>query len=188
MIFISKAKSRVQGKKVRGFSLVRCEQCDSEVEMRNDHWKKAKSCKNCVNKTHGKTNTRLFRIWQGMINRVRNNPASYSDIKLYINSEWGLSFEAFEKWAIKSGYSDYLSIDRIDNKKGYEPSNCRWANSSVQQNNKREIQSNNTSGYKGVSKQGNKWRAGKTINKKSICFGLYNTKEEAIESYKENTK
>lgn len=70
----------------------------------------------------------------------------------------------------------------------YEPSACRLADISTQQNNKREIQKNNTSGFKGVSKQGKKWRAGKTINKKSVCFGLFDTIEEAIECYKKNTE
>ena len=188
MIFISKAKSRVQGKKTRGFSLVKCEKCNGESEMRNDHWKKAKSCSKCVNKTHGDSNTRLFKIWQGMISRVRYKPKTYADINMSMDDEWKANFLSFKKWATDNGYKDNLTIERMENHIGYHPCNCIWATSSEQQNNKREIQSNNTSGYKGVSKQGNKWRAGKTINKKSICFGLYNTKEEAIESYKENTK
>jgi hypothetical protein len=44
-------------------------------------------------------------------------------------------YENFRKWAIENGYSDNLSIDRIDVNGDYEPSNCRWATSAIQSNN-----------------------------------------------------
>ena len=46
-------------------------------------------------------------------------------------------FLAFKKWALENGYSDELSIDRIDNNKGYSPDNCRWVTRKVQNRNKR---------------------------------------------------
>lgn len=91
---------------------------------------------------HGKSNTRLHRIWQNMKNRCRNprNPdyKYYGGRGITVCEEWN-DFICFEKWATKNGYSKDLTLDRVDVNSGYCPNNCRWVTRKVQSNNKRNL-------------------------------------------------
>ena len=60
----------------------------------------------------------------------------YYDRGIRVCAEW-LDFYSFAQWSIDNGYKDNLTLDRLDNDKGYEPANCRWADVKIQQNNKR---------------------------------------------------
>lgn len=92
------------------------------------------------NKTHGKTNTRIYKIWAHIKTRCTNpNFAEweqYGGRGISICDEWNSSFESFFEWAISNGYSDELTIERIDVNKNYEPNNCKWITLKEQQRNK----------------------------------------------------
>lgn len=82
-----------------------------------------------ANKTHGLTNTRLYRVWTG-IKRRCNNPnelvySYYGGRGIKVCDEWG-EFEPFMEWSLAHGYSDDLTIERINVDGNYEPSNCKW--------------------------------------------------------------
>lgn len=142
---IKKAKS----KNKRTYWLCKCD-CGKEIEvMTQDLTYKTKYSCGCTRKPKKKGNykypnkiDRLYTIWKGMKYRCyKPNSKSYNDYGgrgIKMCEEW-IDFNKFQLWALDNGYDKKLVIDRIDNNKNYEPSNCRWVTIKENNLNKRNI-------------------------------------------------
>ena len=68
--------------------------------------------------------------YKNMIDRCYNPKNAsfkhYGGRGISVCNEWLNNRNAFEIWAFSSGHAKGLSLDRIDNEKGYSPDNCRW--------------------------------------------------------------
>lgn len=170
------------GKFFRYF-LCRCD-CGKESIVRAYNLKngRSKSC-GCYMRDFNKENrkkfpgdaskTRIYTIWNGI--KCRCYTKSSTSYKTYgakgitICDEWKDDFMAFYNWALSNGYSDDLTIDRIDSKGNYEPSNCRWATYKEQANN---ISTNSRFAYNGEEHTIHEWADIVGINAMALRYRI----------------
>lgn len=97
-------------------------------------------CKSCTKVSHGMHDTSLYRRWALILQRCTNPKndgwANYGGRGISVYPKWRY-FEAFAAWAMDNGYSEDLTIDRIDVDGHYEPSNCRFITPRQNTNNRR---------------------------------------------------
>lgn len=84
-------------------------------------------------------NKRIGKIFQGMFSRCYDtkdkNYRWYGEKGIGICKEWRDNPKLFEEWALKNGYNDDLTIDRIKSEQDYGPENCQWI--SLEENSRR---------------------------------------------------
>lgn len=89
---------------------------------------------------HNGYGTKLYGVWNSMKQRCYNpNVKSYNRYGgrgIKVCKSWYMDFSVFRKWALENGYKDGLTIDRIDNDRGYAPWNCRWVTKKIQAQNR----------------------------------------------------
>ena len=110
---------------------------------------------------------------------LRRDYKYYGGKGVTVCEEWR-DFDAFAEWALSNGYSDKLTLDRIDGRKNYSPENCRWITLEEQQRNK---SNNRKYTYNGKTQTLAEWARECGINRSTLGdrmdkFGF--TFEEAI--------
>lgn len=133
---------------------------------------------------HNMCKSRIYKEWNRMIDRCRNTKSveahRYVLRGITVCDEWKNSFETFMLWSLENGYDDNLSIDRIDNDKGYSPDNCRWVDRKTQCRNK----SNNiVLEYNGEKKTLVEWAELLGIKYGTLHSRIYRDKLSAKEAF-----
>jgi hypothetical protein len=167
--------------------------CGKVIEVRLSHLTggQIQSC-GCFRRDlfsrHKMSRSKIYKRWAAMLDRCRNlNAPNYRHYG-------GRGIQVCERW---NDFACFLAdmgmppaedseLDRVDNNLGYEPSNVRWANASIQLRNQRK-RPDCSSQYRGVSstiRHGKiKWIAGIKVGPRRRYLGIFATEEEAARSY-----
>ena len=150
---IRKVENRFDGKNQW---LCKCECGQHKVYITNmlTGSKGAKTCGACQDHIKRKD---AYISWQGAKQRCRDKGCKdyprYGGAGITFSTEWD-DFKAFYKemgdppW--DDLYKERYSLERIDNSRGYEPGNCKWATRMEQASNKDNLTFLGWTGYKQI--------------------------------------
>lgn len=136
---------------------------------------------------HGLRHSRLYSIWANMKTRCYNvNDPHYQrwgGKGVQMCDDWRNNFKSFYDWSMSHGYADDLTIDRIDGRGGYEPSNCRWV--TIAENNRNKPNVRHLT-YNGKTQTIGQWTKELGLGKETIRERLKRgwSEQEAIEGKK----
>lgn len=133
--------------------------------------------------THGFSDNVLYHTWVSMRQRC-NNPKqtsyeNYGGRGITVCDDWD-DFENFRDWAISNGYSNELTIDRINNDDGYYPENCRWVDNKTQANNRR---TNRLVTYSGNTHTVSEWARIMNVNYSTLLTRVKRGNMQDFEEY-----
>ena len=173
------------------YGLYECPYCRKEFEAMVFSIKsggtKGCGCQRGKGFKHGLESHRFYPTWNALVQRCTNPKnkkyKNYGGRGITVCEEW-LDIKNFIAWCdLTHPNISGVSLDRIDNDKGYSPENCRWADKTTQCINQR-MKKNNKSGYVGVHcrKGKSKCSASIGVNNKLIHLGSFSTIEEAVQA------
>ncbi len=165
----------------RRFGIYECPICGIHFRANTYHVNNdgLDSCRKCSNITHGLRRHKLYEVWANMKKRCYNkNEKAYKDYGgrgIIVCPEWLHDFKAFYEWATSHGWNSDLEIDRENTNRNYTPDNCIFSTIPDNCQNRRLLNSKNTSGYHGVNWHKNikKWQAGITSYKIKYFLGYF---------------
>lgn len=146
-------------------------------------------CKNKkANFIHGMVNSRQYSIWQGMKSRCTNkntiNYKNYGGRGITYCKQWEKFINFWED--MKIGYSDNLTLDRINTNENYCKENCRWATIEEQNLNKR---TNHFVTFRNNTKTVTEWAECFNVDRNRLFYYLKNNNDDlqkALEKAKIN--
>lgn len=138
---VNSVNYKTENNRIRAYAVCTCI-CGKQKSVRVDGILRGQST-NCgckrfqnINIRHGGSKTRIYHIWQGMKARCLNpkNPEykNYGGRGISVCDAWLEDFINFKDWAFNNGYTENLTIERINVNGNYEPDNCTWIAKSEQ--------------------------------------------------------
>jgi hypothetical protein len=132
---------------------------------------------------------RLYHQWNDIIRRCENPKCTrydrYGGRGISVCDEWH-DFNIYKDWALSNGYTDNLTIDRINNDGNYKPDNCRFV---TYKENNRNTSANHFLEIDGTTRCMEEWSEITGINRTTIGRWCKKYSDEyAVDKIKEHIR